>query len=466
VGSVLICGGGAVGLATAMLLARDGHAVTVLEADPAAPPPVPLDAWTGWDRPGVAQFEQPHNLLPRFRQELATELPDVLKRLLDAGCWEQDALRPAPPALGDLPPEPGDERFTVLIGRRPVVEAVLAQAADDEPGVDVRRGVKVTGLLAEPGTLPRVVGVRTSAGDLRADLVLDAGGRRSAAGDRLAEIGARRPEELAEDSGFVYYTRYLRGELPRRRSAPTTVYGTFAVATLPGDHDTWAVTVFGSSRDRALTALRRDDVFDRLIRALPLHAHWLDGEPVTPVLPMAGVLDRYRRFVLDGEPVATGFAAVGDAWACTNPSAARGLSLGLAQARMVRDELRARSWNSGARSAGEFELRLHERAETELAPYYWEQVNADRARVAVMDALRAGDTPSPPPDSPALRLLASAFGDPVLYRAFAELTSCFVTMGEVLARPEIAARLTDPPAGPPFTPPGPDRTELLALLGG
>jgi flavin-dependent dehydrogenase len=43
---------------------------------------------------------------------------------------------------------------------------------------------------------------------------------------------------------------------------------------------------------------------------------------------MAGILDRYRRFVVDGAPVVTGYAAVGDAWACTNPSAGRGISVG------------------------------------------------------------------------------------------------------------------------------------------
>jgi hypothetical protein len=43
----------------------------------------------------------------------------------------------------------------------------------------------------------------------------------------------------------------------------------------------------------------------------------LDGTPIIPVLPMAGILDRYRRFVVDDRPVITGFAVVGDAWACT-----------------------------------------------------------------------------------------------------------------------------------------------------
>ena len=36
---ILILGAGLSGLCTAMLVAREGHEVTVLERDPAAPPP-------------------------------------------------------------------------------------------------------------------------------------------------------------------------------------------------------------------------------------------------------------------------------------------------------------------------------------------------------------------------------------------------------------------------------------------
>jgi glycine/D-amino acid oxidase-like deaminating enzyme len=74
--NVVVIGGGLVGLSTAMLLARDGHHVTVLERDP-APPPAPADAWRDWERRGVNQFRLPHAFLPRFRQLLDAELPDV-----------------------------------------------------------------------------------------------------------------------------------------------------------------------------------------------------------------------------------------------------------------------------------------------------------------------------------------------------------------------------------------------------
>ena len=78
-------------------------------------------------------------------------------------------------------------------------------------GVEVRRGTAVTGLIGGASAsagVPHVTGVRTKAGEvIMADLVVDMSGRRSALPDWLEDIGARRPGEELEDSGFVYYGR-------------------------------------------------------------------------------------------------------------------------------------------------------------------------------------------------------------------------------------------------------------------
>lgn len=162
-----------------------------------------------------------------------------------------------------------------------------------------------------------------------------------------------------------------------------------------GDNDTWSVTTYGLTGDAALKDVRRPEVFDRVVGAFPVQAHWLAGQPITDVLPMAGILDRYRRFTVDGRPVVTGLAAVGDAWACTNPSAGRGLSVGLLHAQQLRHVVREHL-DDPARFAEAWD----ERTERVVAPFYWNQVAADRRRAAEMTALREGieqEAREPPP---------------------------------------------------------------------
>ncbi len=78
---IIVIGAGVGGLTSAMLLARDGHDVTVLERDPAPPPGDADDAWENWERRGVNQFRMIHMFLPRFRALLEAELPDAAQRV-------------------------------------------------------------------------------------------------------------------------------------------------------------------------------------------------------------------------------------------------------------------------------------------------------------------------------------------------------------------------------------------------
>ena len=244
---VIVVGGGVVGLCSALLLARDGHRVRLLERDPAGPPPPGVDPWTQWERRGVNQFQLLHGFLPRFRELLDAELPDVTGALEADGALRVNRLAELPDTVTGGR-RPGDERFDAVTGRRPMVEATLARMVDAQPGVEVCRGVAVRRLLAgdgSAGTPPRVTGVSTDDGvELRADAVVDASGRRSRLPSLLAAIGARPPAEEREDTGFVYYCRHFRGaagSMPPTLGPPLQHYDSISIVTIPADHGTWGV---------------------------------------------------------------------------------------------------------------------------------------------------------------------------------------------------------------------------------
>jgi 2-polyprenyl-6-methoxyphenol hydroxylase-like FAD-dependent oxidoreductase len=465
--AVVVCGGGPIGLIVAMMLARDGHDVTVLEGDPAEPPADPASAFPDWERRGVAQFQQPHNLFARFRAVADAELAGLTDRLLAAGCVWMDPMSGLPPHLAD-PGEGDDDRFRFVTGRRPCIEWAIADASRDA-GIVVRRGVAVARPLPGEEVLagvPHLAGVVLSDGSvLPADLVVDAMGRRSPMTRWVTDLGGTVPTVVAQDCGFAYYTRYFAGpELPEFQAGALTEIGSFSLLTIPGDNNTWSITVFAASHDRTFKAVRDVAAFNRLLSACPEHAHWLQGEPVTGVLPMAGILDSRRDFVVGDRPVVTGVAAVGDAWGCTNPSAGRGLSVGSVHAQALRRTL-ARHLD-GVVDHEALVRDWHSVTAATVAPFWRAQIAFDRVRLAEMEALCDGREPAPR-DGALHRLAAHAGKDPVLLRAVAEQALCLDTTDAVLSRPEVVARLEalgPAPAGD--EPRGPDRARLVELLAG
>src|SRR6476620_10675160 len=398
VAEILVLGAGLCGLSTAMLLARDGHQVTVLERDPAARPE-PAQAWEAWERRGVNQFRLPHVMLPPWRARMERELPEVLDEVLAAGGLRLDTLAMLPESRRG-PRRDGDERFKTVTARRPVLEAAVAAVASRTPGLTIRRGVAVTGLLADSparacaaqGGAARVRGVLAAGGQaLRADLVVDCCGRRSPLGSWLEAIGAPRRAE----------TNLLQH------------YDSVSVLTLPGDNGTWSVVFTTASRDRHLHTLREPDRWDAALARYPLAAHWRDGEPITGVDVMAGLEDRHGRLVVDGGPVATGVVAVGDAWACTNPSLGRGATIGLLHACTLRDVLR----DVGPDDPEKLVRRFDEVTAAVVEPLYRTTLWFDRNRLAEIaaDAGTAGQ-PDDPRWAAGKALFAASLADQDLAR--------------------------------------------------
>ena len=178
---------------------------------------------------------------------------------------------------------------------------------------------------------------------------------------------------------------------------------------------------------------------------------------------MAGVLDRYRRLVVDGRPVATGVALVADAWACTNPSLGRGITLGLSHAARLRDVARTELGDPQA-----FAAAWDAVTEAELMPWYRATVALDRARLAEIEALCAGrDRPrAEGPAALGVALARASAHDVDVFRAFTEIAGCLTLPRDVFARPDFANRVMEVAGShEPADTPGPTREELLRLMG-
>ena len=458
---VLSVGCGIGGLAVGLFLSRRGHDVTILETDPMGLPCGTDEAWKGWPRRGVAQFRHIHLFNARGRNVLGQLAPDVLDELRAAGAGEIHLAGPE------------DDELVRLTCRRTTYEWVLRRAVLEDARIRVRGRTRVVGLL---GDEHRVVGVRTEDGtELRADLVVDASGRRSALPAWLAAIGSRPPSREQGEHATVGFTRWykLRSEDNARLVRADLGYAAGVVA--PGDNRMFCVTFGGLGEHDTIRSLRYPAAFDAAAAVVPPVAVWTDPDRSTVesgVLFMADRTNRLTSIMVDGSPVAAGVVALGDAAMCTNPGYGRGVGLALVHAACLADVLDHVGDHGNAPL--EVARAFGQATERELEPWYHAAVASDRVRLSIGRRLLAGEPWSAigrRGDDPAVRFARgapyAAERDAVVARAFHRTFQLLDPPSAYWGNPNITERVEavwreledDPPPRP-----GPDHREMAELL--
>jgi hypothetical protein len=313
--------------------------------------------------------------------------------------------------------------------------------------------------------------VRTSHGEVAADLVIDATGRRSPVDDWLTQAGARATATWRAECGIAYFSRHYRVRPAARLPAPlvtriVVALDEFLAGKWGGDNGTVQLVVAPLAADHRFRTARDPQVFTAILRTIPTYAAWLDVmDPVTGVFPMAGLHNTLRCLVTDGTPVATGLHAIGDSVCTTNPTLGRGLALALTGAADLTDVTSEHPDDPTAQA-----LALDHLAGAHVAPFYHDQAAIDAGRLAMMRHTIFGAPPPPPSQAPGRvtysQLRAAASYDPTAFRAFWTINGMTRSPEEIYTDPDVVACTQETLRRHGTTPPAaqPTREQLLIAL--
>ncbi|MFI6742440.1 FAD-dependent oxidoreductase [Nonomuraea sp. NPDC050451] len=326
--AIVVIGAGLTGMSVAMMLARHGLPVTVIERDECAA----FGRREGYPalRAGAAHARRPHQLMAGARDILRRSLPDVTHKVYELGA--RDAVE-----------HPGESPAAFMALRRALLERALLTCARDLPTLTLRFGERVLDVVTadEPGA--RVRGVRTTKAALPARLVIDATGVHARLAPAAPYVSMRshlyytsQPFRLtdegfaaAQDAVALWSPAPSRDVVHVRLFVHDPPFASVLVA-LRGDRHPPAREVMLESYRAALASER-------------LRSCLRDAVPLAPIQDFGFLKSRIRLFTFPGP---CGLHQIGDALAALNPLTSRGAGLGLVQAELLAEAI--------ARDPGDF----------------------------------------------------------------------------------------------------------------
>ncbi|MGY1823182.1 NAD(P)/FAD-dependent oxidoreductase [Geodermatophilus sp. SYSU D00079] len=306
---VLVVGGSLSGCTTAVLLARQGLRVTVLEEH--RDPDHYKRACTHYIQPSATAVFERLGLVPQM------EAAGAIRNSIDL--WTRYGWVRAPGG--------GPHGYNI---RRSVLDPMLRNLAATTPGVDLLLGVKATQVIAQDG---RVQGVRatTRAGDdqeFRARVVVAADGRYS-----LVASSAAVPAKEKKHGRFIYFASFEDLPLASGERSQMWLTDPDVAYAFPNDSGVTVLAVM-LTHDK-LTEFRRDidTSFRQVIEALP------DGPDLTSARRVSDYVGVPHYPDVSRAPAVPGMALVGDAALTTDYLWGVGCGWALESAAWLADEV-------------------------------------------------------------------------------------------------------------------------------
>ena len=415
------------GLVAAAALAEFYERVTILERD--ALPQRPAH------RRGVPQSKHAHGLQPGGLRALDALLPGLPDELVRAGVPSGDLSQECSWMVGGVHLARGVTGVPGIGVARPFLEHRVRTRVASLPGVTIRDGVDVRGLIAPDSRQVTGVDIEPVGGgaveQVRADLVVDASGKVSKLPAWLAGLGYDAPAEEVVRCRMAYLTR--RWQLP-----DTSTYTDLVSVVTPAETPHFGVMIAQEDGTHIVTLggllesgpARTDEDFLAFARRLPGTAiadALVGATALTDLQPSHFPASRRRRYDrMRAFPA--GLIALGDSIASFNPMYGQGMTVAALQAVELK-RLLAR----GPIDARAFFARAHR-----IEDVAWKISTGGDLRFEEVEGRRT-------PDMKFMnryldRLTRAAGTDPVLARQFL-LVAGFIERPESFFKPSIVRRV-------------------------